>query len=96
MEEILHRFEYGDLRPQGDKYQRPRASRRRPAPTRADREAMRETGSQRLAKTSALSGKAKKSRSKAPAKAPRKAAARGKAAKKTPGEPAARRTGAAA
>ncbi|MEM6775288.1 MAG: DUF3336 domain-containing protein [Pseudomonadota bacterium] len=50
MEEILHRFEYGDLRPEGDRYHRPRASRRRPAPTRADREAMRETGSQRLAK----------------------------------------------
>ena len=50
MEEILYRFEYGDLRPEGDKYHRPRASRRRPAPTRADREAMRETGSQRLAK----------------------------------------------
>ncbi|MFN2287335.1 MAG: DUF3336 domain-containing protein [Chromatocurvus sp.] len=50
MEEILHRFEYGDLRPEGDKYHRPRASRRRPPPTRADREAMRETGSQRLAK----------------------------------------------
>ncbi|WP_439100984.1 DUF3336 domain-containing protein [Congregibacter sp.] len=50
MEEILHRFEYGDLRPQGDQYQRPRASRRRPAPTRSDREAMRETGSQRLEK----------------------------------------------
>ncbi len=95
MEEILHRFEYGDLRPQGDKYQRPRASRRRPAPTRADREAMRETGSQRLAKTPALSGQGKKSRSKAPAKAPRKAAAR-KASKKAPGEPAARRTGVAA
>ena len=51
MEEILYRFEYGDLRPQGDEYHRPRASRRRPAPTRADREAMRETGSQRLARS---------------------------------------------
>ena len=50
MEEILYRFEYGDLRPQGDRYHRPRASRRRPAPTRADREALRETGSQRLAR----------------------------------------------
>lgn len=50
MEEILHRFEYGDLRPEGDRYHRPRASRRRPPPTRADREAMRETGSQRIAK----------------------------------------------
>lgn len=59
MEEILHRFEYGDLRPQGDRYHRPRSSRRRPAPTRADREAMRETGSQRLEKTSvAPAGKA--------------------------------------
>lgn len=51
MEEILHRFEYGDLRPEGDRYHRPRSSRRRPQPTRADREAMRETGSQRLART---------------------------------------------
>lgn len=51
MEEMLHRFEYGDLRPEGDEYHRPRASRRRPAPTRADREAKRETGSQRLAKS---------------------------------------------
>ena len=50
MEEILHRFEYGDLRPDGDRYHRPRSSRRRPPPTRADREAMRETGSQRLAR----------------------------------------------
>jgi TAG lipase / steryl ester hydrolase / phospholipase A2 / LPA acyltransferase len=70
MEEILYRFEYGDLRPEGDKYHRPRASRRRPAPTRADREAMRETGSQRLAK--AAPG------SKVPSKAPPKARARGK------------------
>ncbi|MEO1078009.1 MAG: DUF3336 domain-containing protein [Pseudomonadota bacterium] len=63
MEEILHRFEYGDLRPEGDRYHRPRASRRRPAPTRADREAMRETGSQRLAKKSAPA-RATKARSK--------------------------------
>lgn len=41
MEEILHRFEYGDLRPSSDEYRRPRASRRRPQPTRADREAQR-------------------------------------------------------
>lgn len=51
MEEILRRFEYGDLRPEGDRYHRPRSSRRRPQPTRSDREAMRETGSQRLART---------------------------------------------
>jgi TAG lipase/steryl ester hydrolase/phospholipase A2/LPA acyltransferase len=42
MEEILHRFESGDLRPDESEYHRPRASRRRPTPTRADREAMRE------------------------------------------------------
>lgn len=42
MEEILHRFEQGDLRPDASEYHRPRASRRRPPPTRADRQAMRE------------------------------------------------------
>ncbi|MEZ5572635.1 MAG: DUF3336 domain-containing protein [Halioglobus sp.] len=42
MEEILHRFEQGDLRPDESAYHRPRSSRRRPPPTRADREAMRE------------------------------------------------------
>ena len=42
MEEILHRCEQGDLRPDASEYHRPRASRRRPPPTRADREAMRE------------------------------------------------------
>ena len=40
MEEILHRFEYGDLRPDSDDYRRPRASRRRPPATRRDRKAM--------------------------------------------------------
>ena len=42
MEDILHRFESGDLRPDPAEYHRPRASRRRPGPTRADREAKRE------------------------------------------------------
>ena len=42
MEEILLRFESGDLRPDASEYNRPRSSRRRPTPTRADREAMRE------------------------------------------------------
>lgn len=42
MEEILNRFEQGDLRPDGSDYHRPRTSRRRPAPTRADRQALRE------------------------------------------------------
>ena len=40
MEEILQRFEYGDLRPDASEYKRPRASRRRPPATRADRESM--------------------------------------------------------
>lgn len=42
MEEILNRFEYGDLRPDTSEFRRPRASRRRPPPTRKDREALRE------------------------------------------------------
>ncbi|MEM9254636.1 MAG: DUF3336 domain-containing protein [Pseudomonadota bacterium] len=42
MEEILLRFEQGDLRPEETDYHRPRSSRRRPGPTRADREAQRE------------------------------------------------------
>lgn len=71
MEEILHRFEYGDLRPEGDSYQRPRASRRRPAPTRADREAMRETGSQRLAKAAPAKKAAPKPKANARRKSPR-------------------------
>ncbi len=42
MEEILNRFEQGDLRPDAAEYHRPRSSRRRPSPTRADREPLRE------------------------------------------------------
>ncbi len=33
LEEILYRFEYGDLRPDPAKFRRPRSSRRRPPPT---------------------------------------------------------------
>ena len=40
MEEILNRFETGDLRPELSEVKRPRASRRRPPPTRADRAKM--------------------------------------------------------
>lgn len=36
MEEILFRFEQGDLRPDASEYHRPRSSRRRPTPSRAD------------------------------------------------------------
>ncbi|TXS91507.1 DUF3336 domain-containing protein [Parahaliea aestuarii] len=72
MEEILQRFEYGDLRPTEADYRRPRSSRRRPQATRADREALREhtaTVPQRKSRA--------KSRSKSPAGA--KAPARAKA-----------------
>jgi predicted acylesterase/phospholipase RssA len=80
MEEILHRFEAGDLRPDAAEYHRPRASRRRPPPTRADREAMREhqLHSDKVEKTapkkktarkkSSARGKSKAAGSKAPAK----------------------------
>ena len=40
MEEILTRFETGDLRPDASEVYRPRSSRRRPPPTRADRAAV--------------------------------------------------------
>ncbi|QIB66744.1 DUF3336 domain-containing protein [Kineobactrum salinum] len=41
MEEILQRFEYGDLRPgRVQDYHRPRSSRRRPQPTWSDRETL--------------------------------------------------------
>jgi len=40
LEEILHRFEYGDLRPAPGTYRRPRSSRRRPPPTSAQMRAL--------------------------------------------------------
>ena len=40
LEEILFRFEYGDLRPRPGTVRRPRSSRRRPAPTKAQRIAL--------------------------------------------------------
>jgi len=80
MEEILHRFESGDLRPDESEYHRPRASRRRPPPTRADREAMRE---HRL-----HSDKVQKPAKKKKPAARKKSTARSKAstARKTPSE----------
>ena len=82
MEEILHRFEYGDLKPDESDYHRPRASRRRPPPTRADREAMRIAAAQPSSKLE----KPKKAKAKAKAKPKAKAkskASRGRSAKKT-------------
>ena len=40
LENILYRFEYGDLRPDPAKARKPRSSRRRPAPTKAQRDAL--------------------------------------------------------
>ena len=82
MEEILHRFEYGDLKPDESDYHRPRASRRRPPPTRADREAMRIAAAQPSSKLE----KPQKAKAKAKAKPKAKAkskASRGRSAKKT-------------
>jgi len=76
MEEILHRFEYGDLKPDAGDYNRPRASRRRPPPTRADREAMRIAASQPASKVE----KPQKAKTKAKAKSK---SSRGKSARKT-------------
>lgn len=50
MEEILHRFEHGDLRPDSVDYHRPRTSRRRPPPIRADAMAKPEKGKPRARK----------------------------------------------
>ncbi|MEM6606711.1 MAG: DUF3336 domain-containing protein, partial [Pseudomonadota bacterium] len=44
MEEILRRFESGDLMPGPQEVKRPRASRRRPRPTRAERERIQSAG----------------------------------------------------
>jgi NTE family protein len=83
MEEILHRFEYGDLRPRDTDFRRPRASRRRPPPTRSDREAMRETAAQRLSAGDNTQSVAKPAATRKPvAKATRKAAPRARAGAK--------------
>jgi len=76
MEEILQRFESGDLRPDADEFHRPRASRRRPPPTRADREAKREhrlhsDQPKKPARKKAATRKKSSARSKPGAKAPK-------------------------
>jgi len=70
MEEILHRFEQGDLRPDESEYHRPRSSRRRPPPTRADRQALREHRLQ--------AGNVQRPATRQPSPARRKGPARGK------------------
>ena len=100
MEEILHRFEQGDLRPDASEYHRPRASRRRPPPTRADRAAMREERAQpdkpgkerdkkappARRKDNAAGRTATRAKTRAKAKARVKGKARGKAKAKAPAE----------
>lgn len=44
LEQILYRFEYGDLRPDPSMARKPRSSRRRPAPTAAERESLATAG----------------------------------------------------
>ncbi|MFT4518203.1 MAG: TAG lipase/steryl ester hydrolase/phospholipase A2/LPA acyltransferase [Halioglobus sp.] len=81
MEEILHRFERGDLRPDESDYHRPSASRRRPTPTRADRDAQREhrLNSTRVKKDAPVNKVSPKKRSPRP-----KVAAAAKATQKKP------------
>ncbi|MEP5566372.1 MAG: patatin-like phospholipase family protein, partial [Halioglobus sp.] len=90
MEEILHRFESGDLRPEAEEYHRPRASRRRPTPTRSDRQAMREhrvesDNVKKPTKAAKAVKKAETGKAKMPNKpAGKKSPARKRAAKKNP------------
>jgi TAG lipase/steryl ester hydrolase/phospholipase A2/LPA acyltransferase len=89
MEDILHRFEYGDLRPDSSEYHRPRSSRRRPPPTRADRVAQRElrVGSDKPPKPASKPVSAsKKVATRKKATSRKKTAARTKAAPRAPAE----------
>ena len=63
LEEILHRFEYGDLRPAPGTYRRPKSSRRRPPPTAAQKKALRSGSGERSSKTSRAAAPAAASRS---------------------------------
>lgn len=81
MEEILYRFEQGDLRPDASEYHRPRSSRRRPTPTHADKARAEKVAAPRQpAKKKAVSKK------KAAKKAARKPSAAKKPAKPGAGE----------
>ena len=57
MKEILTRFETGDLRPDAAEAHRPRASRRRPQPTRADRAAAKKPAKKAAPRKKTSSGK---------------------------------------
>ncbi len=68
LEEILHRFEYGDLRPAPGTYRRPKSSRRRPPPTAAQKKALKSDVASRSGKTSCTGVTSGAGRSAAPAK----------------------------
>ncbi|MEK9919127.1 MAG: DUF3336 domain-containing protein [Luminiphilus sp.] len=55
LEEILHRFEYGDLRPAAGTYRRPKSSRRRPPPTAAQMKSLRDGAERKASKSRAKS-----------------------------------------
>ncbi len=61
LEEILHRFEYGDLRPAPGTYRRPKSSRRRPPPTAAQMKTLKAGSEQRVAKSQARPNRARNS-----------------------------------
>ena len=61
LEEILHRFEYGDLRPAPGTYRRPKSSRRRPPPTAAQMKTLKAGSEQRVAKNQARPARARSS-----------------------------------
>jgi TAG lipase/steryl ester hydrolase/phospholipase A2/LPA acyltransferase len=67
MEEILHRFEYGDLRPETP-VRRPRSSRRRPPPTKTDLAQMKKQLAAAQNKAKASDKQKTGARTKAPAK----------------------------
>ena len=68
LEEILHRFEYGDLRPAPGTYRRPKSSRRRPPPTAAQKKALKSELASRSAKASRSRAAGGAGRSTAPVK----------------------------
>ena len=77
MEEILSRFETGDLRPDTSEVHRPRASRRRPPPTVADRAAMNKEATKTTGKPKKRAVRKKKTASAGKSSRPRKSSKAG-------------------
>jgi TAG lipase/steryl ester hydrolase/phospholipase A2/LPA acyltransferase len=93
LDEILYRFEYGDLRPDPRKYRRPRSSRRRPPPTAEQLKQLteaREREASILSRERSARGAAVASKRKSPTKAKAKSkTAAGASRRKTPAPTAA-------